>query len=72
MPTWLASRSTDETAPPPPVITANLGSVCGLPCHPWSLPVDREAAGAARDSESAATAVSPTARRVRVWVICRR
>ena len=30
MPTWLASRSTEETAPPLPVITATLGS-CRAP-----------------------------------------
>src|SRR6478672_4404972 len=38
MPTCEASRSTDDTAPPEPVMAATLGRSVGLPCHPRSLP----------------------------------
>src|SRR6478752_6228424 len=54
MPTWEASRSTELTAPPEPVMTAAFGSGVGRPCQPRSVEV--EWPGAAVGAEGCAPA----------------
>ena len=63
IPIWLASRSTEETAPPEPTMSGTLGrSVGGLPCHPLSatagVAVTRASDGDGAEAEDDPAAVA--------------